>query len=219
MHPGRTGSHNVPRVEKYHKPTTISTELSLISTSTFISNNNHGGTSRSHYNSSGSKRNRKNTTPWQKNGKKPATNNDERQCWGCSTSLELYDNPWKIKKALTSSDLGKLNRLLFGSNLLQNFMVPVLGRDAQRDAESGMRTPVRVWDVDTMSMHQLVLKRWASSKNYVLIGRWNRDFVKRRVLKKGDEIGLQWDSYRSCFNFSVLKRIEQTNSDFNPKPT
>ncbi|KAK7290015.1 hypothetical protein RIF29_04120 [Crotalaria pallida] len=187
---------------------TISTELSLISSS-FQSTCKHGGLiSRTHHYSSAfnSMRNNRMKT-WKPNGRN--LKNKVRQYWSCSTSLELYDNPWKIKKALTTSDLGKLNRLLFGAELLENLMLPVLDADAQRDAESGMGTPIRVWDVDTMSMHLLILKRWASFKNYVLIGKWNHDFVRRRELKKGDEIGLQWDSYRHCFNFSVLKRIDQ----------
>ena len=100
--------------------------------------------------------------------------NKEARYRGCSTSLELYDNPWKIKKALTTSDLGKLNRLLFGADLLESLMLPVLGAEARRDAENGMGAPIRVWDVDTMSMHQLILKRWASFKSYVLIGKWGK---------------------------------------------
>lgn len=193
---------NLPQGEKgSHQSSAISTELSLTS-STFQSTRNHGGITRTHY-SSGCKRNRT------KNLKKTCSNNKERKHWGCSTALELYDNPWKIKKVLTTSDLGKLNRLLFGEDLLENLMLPVLGDDAQRDAGTGMGTPIRVWDVDTESMHLLILKRWASFKNFVLIGKWSQDFVRRRELKKGDEIGLQWDSCRHCFNFSVLKRTDQ----------
>ncbi|KAE9598708.1 hypothetical protein Lal_00022588 [Lupinus albus] len=200
MHDEIWSPQNPPYGSNNHEPSSISTELSLISSS-FQSTCNHGGITRTHY-SSDSKRNKKNV-------KKICSNNKESQYWGCSTSLELYDNPWKIKKVLTTSDLGKLNRLLFGADLLENLMLPVLGASAQRDAESGMGTPIRVWDVDTMSMHMLILKRWASFKNYVLIGKWNHEFVRRRELKKGDEIGLQWDSYRHCFNFSVLKRIDE----------
>ncbi|XP_015959831.1 B3 domain-containing protein At2g33720-like [Arachis duranensis] len=169
----------------------ISLELSLISSSFQQSKaTNHGGSRNL------------------KARKEPNQRNPKKSCftrWGCSTSLELYDNPWKIKKKLTTSDLGKLNRLLFGSNLLENLMVPVLSMEAQREASCGMGTPIRVWDVDTMSMHYLILKRWASFKSYVLIGKWNKEFVRRRELKKGDVVGLHWDSYRQCFNFSVLK--------------
>ena len=69
-------------------------------------------------------------------------------------------------------------------------MLPVLSADAQKDATREKGTTIKVWDVDTLSMHHLVLKRWASFRNYVLIGTWNQEFVKRRELKKGDEIGL-----------------------------
>lgn len=136
-----------------------------------------------------------------------------------NTTLKLYDDPWKIKKVLTASDLGKLNRLLLSSEDSVEDLVDSLVRinndddddndDENRDELFIAGKEVRVWDVDTKSMHQLILKKWASFKNYVLIGDWNQDFVKRRNLKRGDEIGLQWDPYNFCFNFSILKRSFQ----------
>ncbi|KAI9122520.1 hypothetical protein K1719_006360 [Acacia pycnantha] len=140
----------------------------------------------------------------------------------CSTALKLYDDPWKIKKVLTTSDLGKLNRLLLSTeNFMEDLVASLMGNNNHNHDHNNNKNnnnddddeelvskgrPVRVWDVETTSMHQLILKQWASIKNYVLIGNWNQDFVKRRNLKKGDEIGLQWDPYKFYFNFSVLKR-------------
>ncbi|XP_028778109.1 B3 domain-containing protein At2g33720-like [Neltuma alba] len=129
---------------------------------------------------------------------------------GCSTTLKLYDDPWEIKKVLTASDLGKLNRLLLSSDSMaglvnnNNNLHHHHNNDEEELRIKGRA--VKVWDVETKSMHQLILKQWASFKNYGLIGNWNQDFVKRRNLKKGDEIGLQWDPYNFCFNFSVLRR-------------
>ena len=40
------------------------------------------------------------------------------------------------------------------------------------------------------------------------------DFVKRRDLKVGDEIGFHWDPYKRRFDFSVLKRAGITVKDF-----
>lgn len=130
---------------------------------------------------------------------------------GVSTTLKLYDDPWKIKKTLTDSDLGILSRLLLAADLVKKQILPMLGADHARAAETEEGTPVRVWDMDTKSMHQLVLKRWSSSKSYVLIGKWNQDFVRRRDLKKGDEIGFHWDPYNCIFNFCVLKRAIPDN--------
>ncbi|KAJ1393102.1 B3 domain-containing protein [Sesbania bispinosa] len=127
---GKKGCH-----DQNESPPSISTDLSLMISSTF--QNQQGGAAAS--------RSIRGTPHY--DGKK--NHNCCSSYWGYSTSLELYDNPWKIKKALTASDLGKLNRLLFGSDMLEKLMVPVLGEDAQRDAETGMGTPVRVWDVDT----------------------------------------------------------------------
>ncbi|KAK4257286.1 hypothetical protein QN277_006894 [Acacia crassicarpa] len=125
---------------------------------------------------------------------------------GVSTTLKLYEDPWKIKKTLTESDLGISSRLLLATDLVKSQILPMLGLDHARAADSDEGTTVRVWDLDSKSMHHLVLKRWPSSKSYVFIGKWNQDFVRRRELKKGDEIGFHWDPYNSLFNFCVLQR-------------
>ncbi|XP_028234231.1 B3 domain-containing protein At2g33720-like [Glycine soja] len=137
-------------------------------------------------------------------------NEEEMNNKGVSTTLKLYDDPWKIKKTLTDSDLGILSRLLLAADLVKKQILPMLGAYHARAAETE-GTPVRVWDMDTKSMHQLVLKRWSSSKSYVLIGKWNQDFVRRRDLRKGDEIGFHWDPYNCVFNFCVLKQAMPEN--------
>ena len=54
-------------------------------------------------------------------------------------------------------------------------------------------------------MHSLVFKRWVPSRSYVFIGNWIKDFVARRGLRKGDEIGFQWNPFKNGFDFSVLQ--------------
>ncbi|XP_054778064.1 B3 domain-containing protein At2g33720-like [Prosopis cineraria] len=186
----------------------LRTELSLSSTFSFTKTRASKHTHRNF--SSGNRIKRNSSKPSYYNHchtEKEKTSNHESNI---STALKLYDDPWKIKKVLTASDLGKLNRLLLGSDSMEDLVVSVLGNDSDVDDEEllfkkGMA--VRVWDAETESMHELILKRWASFKNCVLIGDWNQGFVKRRALKKGDEIGLQWDPYNFCFNFSILKRV------------
>ncbi|BAT80192.1 hypothetical protein LR48_Vigan468s001700 [Vigna angularis] len=139
-------------------------------------------------------------------GRKKKSMKMENDEWKCSTSLVLCENPWKIRKVLTTSDTGGLSRLLLREYVGENFMLPVLDAHAHRKVISGTGSSVSVWDVDTMSMHNLILKRWPSLNSFVLVGKWNRDFVLRRALNTGDEIGLLWDSFKHCFLFSVLKR-------------
>ncbi|CAJ1975924.1 unnamed protein product [Sphenostylis stenocarpa] len=127
--------------------------------------------------------------------------------WGKMKMEKEKEKEWKIKKVLTKSDVGRLSRLLFRADMVETLMLPVQGAHAQIEANSGTGTPVSVWDVDTMSMHKLILKRWPSFNNFVLNGGWSRDFVRRRKLNHGDEIGLLWDSYTHCFHFSLLKPI------------
>ncbi|KAK7251652.1 hypothetical protein RIF29_35031 [Crotalaria pallida] len=101
-----------------------------------------------------------------------------------------------------------MSRLLLPKNLSENLVLPVLDDDARRDAETERGTRIRIWDVDTNSMHSLVFKRWdASSKSYVFIDKWAKDFVKRRGLRTGDEIGLHWDPYKNHFDFTVFHRF------------
>ncbi|XP_057432301.1 B3 domain-containing protein At2g33720-like [Lotus japonicus] len=120
-----------------------------------------------------------------------------------SPELMLCDDPWKIKKKLTQSDLGYLSRLLIPKDLAEDLVLPVLTRDAQMQVYTENGTKILIWDVDTQSSHYLVFKLWNSSGSYVFIDNWTKDFVKRRGLKKGDEIKLHWDPNKNCFNFSV----------------
>ncbi|KAF7806302.1 B3 domain-containing protein [Senna tora] len=120
---------------------------------------------------------------------------------GVSTALKLYEDPWTIKKTLTESDLGRSSRLLLATDVVKSEILPMLGVDDARAAESEEGAAVRVWDLDSKSMHHLLLKRWSSSKSYVFIGKWNHDFVRRRNLHKGDLIAFHWDPSHSLFNF------------------
>ncbi|KAL9409731.1 hypothetical protein AB3S75_048034 [Citrus x aurantiifolia] len=126
---------------------------------------------------------------------------------GVSTKLDLFTYPWSITKILTRSDLGHLSRLLVQTRLAERYVMPFLDEASRNEVignPEGLR--VSVWDCDTNSMHRLVFKKWATSNSYVLINHWTADFVRRRELAAGDEIGMCWDSFYSRFNFSVLKR-------------
>ncbi|KAJ6738878.1 TRANSCRIPTION FACTOR B3-DOMAIN FAMILY-RELATED [Salix koriyanagi] len=56
--------------------------------------------------------------------------------------------------------------------------------------ETNRGLKVRVWDMNTGSTHQLVFKRWSTSRSYIFNDGWTKDFVKRRNLAEGDEIGI-----------------------------
>ncbi|KAG4982747.1 hypothetical protein AAZX31_10G098800 [Glycine max] len=112
------------------------------------------------------------------------------------------DEVWKIKKVLKESDVGSMSRLILTREMAEKFVLPVLGDDADQ-IDSGVS--VQIWDADTNSMHSLVFKRWVSSRSYVFIGNWIKDFVARRGLRKGDEIGFQWNPFKNGFEFSVLQ--------------
>jgi hypothetical protein len=123
------------------------------------------------------------------------------------TVLSVSDqkDPWEIKKILQGSDIGHMSCLLVHTHLVKYNILPYFDTEWVRKIETkGVK--FTVWDEDTRTRHQLVLMQWPRSKRYIFKTMWRRDFVKRRGLKTGDEIGFYWDSQNSMFHFSVLKR-------------
>ncbi|KAJ6706468.1 TRANSCRIPTION FACTOR B3-DOMAIN FAMILY-RELATED [Salix purpurea] len=133
----------------------------------------------------------------------------EERSRGVSTEISLYHHdPFKIKKKMKPSDLGNLCRLLVSADLVEKHILPFLNEDQTKQVEipNHKRNGLKVWvrDIDTASMHQMVFKRWSSSKSYIFNDGWTKQFVRRRSLVEGDEIGLYWDSDQSMLHFSVL---------------
>ncbi|KAL9386439.1 hypothetical protein Peur_019563 [Populus x canadensis] len=135
----------------------------------------------------------------------------EERSRGVSTQLSLYHHdPFEIKKKMKPSDLGNLCRLLVSADLVEKHILPFLNEDQTKQVIipnqeiNGLKVWVR--DIDTGSMHQLVFKRWSTSKSYIFNDGWTKHFVKRRNLRESDEIGLYWDNDQSRFHFSVLSR-------------
>ena len=52
---------------------------------------------------------------------------------GVSIDLMLYDDPWKIRKTLTMSDLGNLKRLMLHKEVVVNFVLLVLSPEARNE--------------------------------------------------------------------------------------
>ncbi|XP_022735656.1 B3 domain-containing protein At2g33720-like [Durio zibethinus] len=127
----------------------------------------------------------------------------EESCKAVVTELRLGHDPWCIKKQLYESDLGNMSRLLLALELVESHIFPFWNADQLKKIKQGL--PVSVWDCDTKTEHEMVFKQGNKGAN-VLIKNWVKDFVKRRELKLGDEIGLYWDSCSSRLKFSVLNR-------------
>jgi hypothetical protein len=123
---------------------------------------------------------------------------------GVSLELKLGVDPKVIKKTIKPSDLGHLSRLLLAGDAVKKHILPQWDANRIEGLHEGVQ--VCVWDCDTKSEHQLVFKRWPSNGSYVLIGKWKKEFVERRVLNKGDQVGLYWDETNSRFNFRILNR-------------
>ncbi|CAJ2673736.1 unnamed protein product [Trifolium pratense] len=130
--------------------------------------------------------------------------------WAFSTAMVLYDDPWRIKKVLTKTDLGSNCNILIKSELAKDLIVPVLGG---RQVCENRDVNVRVWDIDTDSLHSLVFTVRPSNQSHVFKDTWIKDFVLRRNLQVGDEIGFLWDQYNQQFVFSIIRayRRHQVN--------
>ena len=142
----------------------------------------------------------------------------EERSRGVSTEISLYHHdPFNIKKKMKPSDLGNLCRLLVSADLVEKHILPFLNEDQTKQVEipNQERNGLKVWvrDIDTASMHQLVFKRWSTSKSYIFNDGWTKQFVRRRSLVEGDEIGLYWDSDQSILHFSVLCRAAAAGQD------
>lgn len=120
-----------------------------------------------------------------------------------STDLVLFSDPWKIRKKLTESDVNGSSRLLIPSSLVMEHILPFLSFGDILKIENSENVSVNVWDDDTDSEHRVKFKKWSSSQAFVLTGQWTEEFVRRRRLKKNDEICLRWNYLKSRLEFHV----------------
>ena len=66
----------------------------------------------------------------------------EPRKWGYSLDLKLYDDPWKITKKLTMTDVGSLSRLLVPKNLAIDLVMHVFSPKAQRKTQTDEGTKI-----------------------------------------------------------------------------
>lgn len=111
---------------------------------------------------------------------------------------------FQVKKVLQTSDIDGSSRLLLPKVQVEEHILPHVAME-NRGAVDGDGLEIGVWDLDTNTRHMLVLKRWKSSRGYVLTRNWTSDFVRRRSLTNGDQVGLRWDPERSRMEFAMLE--------------
>ncbi|KAG4996732.1 hypothetical protein JHK85_028171 [Glycine max] len=83
---------------------------------------------------------------------------------------------WKIKKVLEKSNIGTMRRLILRREMEEEFVLSVLGDDADQ-IDSGVS--VQIWDVD----HESMDSEWGFNE---------------------DEISLRWNAFKNCFDFSNI---------------
>ncbi|OMO79063.1 hypothetical protein COLO4_24578 [Corchorus olitorius] len=144
-----------------------------------------------------------------KNKKSKVSRSEDKTLTELRLGSRHYDDPWCIKKKLCESDLGGMSRLLLSSRDVETHVLPLLNGDKRAQIQTKDGLPVVVWDCDERTGHEMELRQWNKGKANVLVKNWVKEFVKRRQLKLGDEIGLYWDQIESRFSFSVLNRANR----------
>nr|POE55677.1 putative b3 domain-containing protein [Quercus suber] len=121
-------------------------------------------------------------------------------------SLDGFEDTRVIRKRVEASYSNEQwVRLFLETELVKKHVLTECEQKYIEDFITKYGIQVIVWDFDTKSEHQLIFKKRTNGSN-VFIEDWTKEFVIRRDLKEGDEIGLFWDKSNSRFNFSILKR-------------
>lgn len=110
---------------------------------------------------------------------------------------------WTIKKILTRSDCNSSSRLLLAHGLVQEHILPNAFCGAETWLNNGNGITFDVHDVQIHVVVQLTLKQWKTG-SFVFMGGWSENFVRRRGLNEGDEIGLRWNQGR--LEFAVVAK-------------
>lgn len=119
--------------------------------------------------------------------------------------IDLNALPCTITKVLTESDVNHLSRLIIETSAVETHILPHLSEGDQTKIQDGEGVNVVVFDEDTQTEHELVLKRMVNTtRSYVLNGGWIKKFVQRRELKRGSKIGFFWGGFSSRLHFCVL---------------
>lgn len=110
---------------------------------------------------------------------------------------------WTIKKILAKTDVNPVaGRLVLPKSSFEPYLKEHLSKeDFERLVSEDTGIMVNVYDHDTKTTHKLWL---ALRGNYHLRRGWGKDFIERKKLREGQEIGLFWDSSEYRFHFSVI---------------
>lgn len=120
--------------------------------------------------------------------------------------FDLNMPPYTFLKTLSASDVGSQSRLMLTRSDAETHIVSHLSEENKLAIEAGrgVRINIRVYDRNTYTDHEFVLKRMNSTRSYVLNGGWGKKFVESRGLKEGQKIGFLWNSDESKLHMYLL---------------
>uniref|UniRef100_A0A803PW42 B3 domain-containing protein n=2 Tax=Cannabis sativa TaxID=3483 RepID=A0A803PW42_CANSA len=110
---------------------------------------------------------------------------------------------WKIKKVLGENDVA-LHRMFKFTRIEAEYIFCNINNDKVNKAKEGGDVKIKMVDLDTLTHHELSLRKVKSGNVFGFKLGWLSHFVVRRKLRVGDEIGIYVDPNTSVFYFSVL---------------
>ncbi|XP_004301829.1 PREDICTED: putative B3 domain-containing protein At1g78640 [Fragaria vesca subsp. vesca] len=125
---------------------------------------------------------------------------------GMKFANELRHRDAWYKKRLNDGDVSKSRDMLpVSKSWVVDQVLPFLDESAAERIKRGQSERVIVKDCELDTFHVLYLKKQKTGR-FVFVGRWRDDFVIRRNLKEGDNIGLCWQQEESMFSFTAFYR-------------
>lgn len=121
--------------------------------------------------------------------------------------FDLNLPPFTFLKTLSASDVGSQSRLMLQRSDAENHILSHLSEanNIAIQAGQGVRINIRVYDCNTYTEHEVVLKRMVNTTgSYVLNGGWGKQLVESRGLKEGQKIGFLWNSGESKLHMYLL---------------
>ncbi|XP_056685026.1 uncharacterized protein [Spinacia oleracea] len=129
--------------------------------------------------------------------------------------VNVNEPKWTFKKLLTASDCDKgqgrfliNNRNWVEENIIEN-------EDQKIETKNKEGIQFNFFDWDEKRQFKSNLRTWEAN-SYVVYKNWKIQVLDRRMLQKGDEIGLYWDRINKMLYFTVLERNH--GDQINPSP-
>lgn len=125
---------------------------------------------------------------------------------------DVNPNGWQMRKMITHSDVAARTHFikLDNDDVKQYILAHWNDNKIKRATIDDIKMMVE--DLDTKTEHEVNFRYYKPHDSYYLEGLWRKNFIDRRFLLAGDEIGLNYDPVSAKLLFRVLNRAKSSNS-------